>query len=1008
LGFEALEDRRVLSTVTISSLSDVTDGNTSNIAALIANPGADNKISMREAIQAANFTEGEDTINFSTVSAHGLNGGTVLLTQGQLSISQSVTIDASMLSNGITIDAGDTTTDVGDGIRIFHITDPTAGSALVTLKGLTLKRGDPVRNSGNQEGNGGAIYSEARLSILDCTIEENDAYTGGGIHINVAGDSSNTDRQVLTIDDSTIRNNEALAGGGIDIDADDTSDRFSITRTTISNNHALSESPDSGAGGGGVFADLYGARLTFTDSTISGNTTAAQSSGSYDEGGGGGLSVKLRESASLAVDNTLVTDNHASSGSGGGILAKAYYAPNPYQAITITRSTISDNTAGDRGGGLFLFNQEGTEVLVQESRVTGNEVPSGAANGNGGGIYAYLRNFIGTSPKPKWTITGSTVDDNDAHQKGGGIFVRSSFNGDFIATNSTISGNKTTDVENGAGGGIYIWHNDHSVDVWLRNLTVTQNVSALGGAVAVVDEDNTRVRIANSIISENFNLPVENTNRAPNNLDGRVYIPASTPIDLDEFTHNLIGSGSTVRNLNGSVVASSAWDDANIFDDEPLLDDLADNGGPTPTHRLRYEPIENIISPAIDAGSEARATVPLTGDPANQNDDDDLVDDQRGTDFPRIVDLSIEDGTAGSVDIGAYEVDSAFICVSNTEDELDSDLSDGDLSLREAVKYAIHTAPDSTTICLPAGDYDLERNGAGDEHGDLDIVGGVHSKVAIVGDGPGLSVINAGTLPTKERVFDVFSGKVLDLSGVTLKLGDTPSGSQANGGAIRVQNGGELNLRYSAIVGNDTGQSGTGGAIYFAPYTLGSIESSVITVNTADEQTGGIYLEAGYGKVTIKSTIVANNNVGETDPDIYAGAGRTLQSLGYNRFTSYAGFTLHDTDYVGSVNYVVTSVADTYDGDSDAMSMSLRDAIHRANITSGAEEIWLPAWEFRLTREGTESAQDVSINDIDVTENLTIRGIDRLTTVDATAIDDAAFGQFNGAELNLVKVIVIN
>src|SRR3954447_8074511 len=105
LRFENLEVRRVLSqTVIVSTTSDVTDGDTSNIAALIATKGADGKISLREAIKAAENTFGADTINFSTDPNDHVNGGTILLTQtpGELAISESLTIDASMLSQVLT------------------------------------------------------------------------------------------------------------------------------------------------------------------------------------------------------------------------------------------------------------------------------------------------------------------------------------------------------------------------------------------------------------------------------------------------------------------------------------------------------------------------------------------------------------------------------------------------------------------------------------------------------------------------------------------------------------------------------------------------------------------------------------------------------------------------------------------------------------------------------------------------------------------------------------------
>lgn len=49
--------------VAVTSTTDVIDGNTSSIANLIANPGPDGVISLREAITAANNTAGADTIN---------------------------------------------------------------------------------------------------------------------------------------------------------------------------------------------------------------------------------------------------------------------------------------------------------------------------------------------------------------------------------------------------------------------------------------------------------------------------------------------------------------------------------------------------------------------------------------------------------------------------------------------------------------------------------------------------------------------------------------------------------------------------------------------------------------------------------------------------------------------------------------------------------------------------------------------------------------------------------
>ncbi|MEX2317371.1 MAG: hypothetical protein WD669_09485 [Pirellulales bacterium] len=68
LAIEPLEDRRLLAVVVVSNSSDVEDGIVASIADLIANPGVDGSISLREAIEAANNTPnngGPDEIHFA-------------------------------------------------------------------------------------------------------------------------------------------------------------------------------------------------------------------------------------------------------------------------------------------------------------------------------------------------------------------------------------------------------------------------------------------------------------------------------------------------------------------------------------------------------------------------------------------------------------------------------------------------------------------------------------------------------------------------------------------------------------------------------------------------------------------------------------------------------------------------------------------------------------------------------------------------------------------------------
>jgi hypothetical protein len=126
---ESLENRRVLATTyTVNVTIDELDGID------------DMQISLRDAIAEA---VSGDTIEFDPTQ---MNGETIPLTLGQLEIAgESLTIDASMLLAGLTIQAFDPDRDQpeevrGNGSRIFNITNPFGGT-VVTMKGLTLTGG---------------------------------------------------------------------------------------------------------------------------------------------------------------------------------------------------------------------------------------------------------------------------------------------------------------------------------------------------------------------------------------------------------------------------------------------------------------------------------------------------------------------------------------------------------------------------------------------------------------------------------------------------------------------------------------------------------------------------------------------------------------------------------------------------------------------------------------------------------------------------------------------------
>jgi len=141
LHFEQFEHRRMLATFTVNSLIDPS-----------VFSDADTDVSLREAIFRAENTPGADIINFSTDPVHNLNGATIKLQyidqfNAAFSIYTDVTIDATMLPQGITLDAIETEIDPTvpggqDGLRVFDLGGPETFTLNVTLAGLTMTGGD--------------------------------------------------------------------------------------------------------------------------------------------------------------------------------------------------------------------------------------------------------------------------------------------------------------------------------------------------------------------------------------------------------------------------------------------------------------------------------------------------------------------------------------------------------------------------------------------------------------------------------------------------------------------------------------------------------------------------------------------------------------------------------------------------------------------------------------------------------------------------------------------------
>ena len=274
----------------------------------------------------------------------------------------------------------------------------------------------------------------------------------------------------------------------------------------------------------------------------------------------------------LSVQRCVITGNgNASTQSGGGIENFSYYDP---ASLSLTDSTVSGNRAA-HGGGVNNHAYDGVAAAVlTSSTISGNHADNGGGIANRGVYYAEQ----GTDAV--LTIVGSTISGNLADVSGAGVHSQAS--ADSAATlsiaNSTIARNTAT---GGTGGGIHVV-NSTGANTTLKSSLVADNTAVGGGP--------------------------------------------------DLFIVSVTASYSLIENAGGHGLIDGV--DNNLIGDDPLLADLADNGGLTWTHAIGPG------SPAIDQGINS----------------DGLSGDQRGSGFARTIDDAAAVNASDGTDIGSIEV----------------------------------------------------------------------------------------------------------------------------------------------------------------------------------------------------------------------------------------------------------------------------------------------------------------------------------------------------------------
>jgi Dockerin type I domain len=610
-ALEALEPRRLLSTDIVTTLNDSGAG------------------SLRQTIAGA---ASGDTIQF----ASSLSGGTIVLTTGELTIGQNLTITGLGASN-LSISGNIAST-------IFAI----SAAATVSISSLTLTDG----NAG--VGIGGGIYNDGSLTLTNCTLSADSATvtvaTGLGFNGADAGDGGgifNDAAGTLVLNGTTITSSRADVGGAIYNNGG---------HVTLTNSELFNSSAEQGGGllntGGGV--------VNITGSTITQDNALEEA--------GGGI---CNENSTLTITSSTVTSNVAAT-YGGGIANLAD------GTLTVNSTMLQSNTADQYGGGIFNFTGA-TVTINNNSTILSNNAVGLSGAGFGGGLFNYegTANISGSSFNGNTTtfvgsgladfagtvnITGATFvnNGNTSNQAGGALYIfadtvtiaSSTFSSNeaqfggaiYQDNNSSLVVSASTLQNNTAvmyGGGAYI-----SSTAFFSNSTIAGNQAQFGGGLisfgAITAADTTIAgNVASSsgggiYVNSNETASLYNTIVATNTLSNH-----TTASDITGTLDHILASGQSRSSNNligtGGSGGLSNGIRGNIVGSNPKLGALQNNGGPTNTMALQTG------SPAINAGSNALAV------DANGHA---LTTDQRGAGFSRI--------GGGVVDIGAYEVQTAM------------------------------------------------------------------------------------------------------------------------------------------------------------------------------------------------------------------------------------------------------------------------------------------------------------------------------------------------------------
>ncbi|MBZ2199538.1 choice-of-anchor Q domain-containing protein [Occultella gossypii] len=586
----------------------------------------------------------------------GPGAGTIgVLTEG----GSTVTIENAAISGtfyGVT--AGGLLTEPGDPVPAT--VSISESSIAATGAGVALLAGEATITGGSVSGSlgagllgytGAAVFNVTGTAITDSGAPEGGTFRGGvvlyqggtflGDDVTISGNDNGVmlpEGGTVTLTNSTVTDNAgAEAGNGIwgRPGPDGEPVIVELTGTQVSAN--------------GVGLALEDAQTQIIDSTIADNYTGLWLTASA-------------EGSSLELTNSAVTDNVADIDNGGGALAAGagvyllrvdsvvtdteisgnvmgMYAE--FAEVTVTGGVIADNGLAGLFSAERPHSEERTTVDLTGTTISGNGLEADSL-GAGFGFGGIAMRFSTVVTGHDLTISGNALG---ASVSGGTLSLTDSSVTDGVSTalddvlGPGITGNGFLVTPAGAEwlGEIHLLRTEVSGNagrgLWLAESsggTVVASTIAENGGLGIdanlgsVSDDYPEqpLLVAGSTVAENGEGALSLTDTIPMTVIGSiVQAPAGVAACTGEPA-GLIDGGANVLS-DETCGAPSA---TNVVGD-PLLDALADNGGPTHTA------LPSMMSPAVDLVPTGTA-VSWSGDSIDVCPG---TVDQRGPGFPRLL-----------------------------------------------------------------------------------------------------------------------------------------------------------------------------------------------------------------------------------------------------------------------------------------------------------------------------------------------------------------------------------